>query len=420
MLNTARWTIFSMLALALLALAFTVGYVVAREDETTVVAPTDGGEPPVSPSEVDFSTLDEILGILQRDHVDADEIDVQHMYESAIEGLLEPVKDTGTFYVDSITYQTAIGPDGTFEGIGATVSEQNGEIVIVAPIEGSPAEAAGLKRGDVVIAVDGESTEGWTVDQAVLRIRGPQGTEVTLTIRHPDGMEEDVIIERAEIQVDSVTTVPPEGELKDASGNTVTELGYIHVREFDRPTEGELEEALDEIIDSGAKGVVLDLRNNPGGLLDVVVNVADMFLDEGTILYEVQKDGQEVAYSAREGGVATTIPVVVLMNKYSASGSEVLSAALRDNGRATIVGEKSFGKGTVNVARELSDGGALFVTIARWLTPSRVQIDSVGIEPDILVTPSDEDIDLRRDTQLYRAVEVLEGMVNSASASSSQ
>lgn len=407
MLNAARWTVYSLLGVALLALAFTVGYVVADNDG----APSPSPSPAAEEGQIDFRALNEILDILRRDYIDPDLIDPETMYQGAIDGLLESVKDTGTFYVDPRTYKTTVGPEGTFDGIGATVAEQNGEIVIVAPIEGTPAERAGLQRGDVILEVDGESTKGWTVEQAVVRIRGQRGTIVTLKIRHPDGSEEVVSIERAEIKVQSVSTIPPGGELKNAAGQTVTDIGYIQIREFNRPTEGEVERAIRDLREAGARGIILDLRNNPGGLLETTVNIADMFLDSGAILYEEHKDGTEQVYQAREGGPATDLPVVILINQFSASGSEVLAAALRDNGRATIVGEKSFGKGTVNVPRELSDGGALFVTIARWLTPRRVQIDGVGITPDVQVTPSDEDIDLRRDAQLLRAIDLLEGMV---------
>ncbi|HXF52437.1 MAG TPA: S41 family peptidase [Dehalococcoidia bacterium] len=414
MLNAARWTVYSLLGVALLALAFTVGYVVGGGDEGSPSAPPSSA---TEDGEIDFRALNEILAILRRDYIDPDLIDPETMYQGAINGLLESVKDTGTFYVDPRTYRTTVGPEGTFDGIGATVAEQNGEIVIVAPIEGTPAERAGLQRGDVILEVDGESTKGWTVEEAVLRIRGQRGTVVTLKIRHPDGSEEVVSIERAEIKVQSVSTIPPGGELKNAAGQTVTDIGYIQIREFNRPTEGEVERAIQELRDAGARGIILDLRNNPGGLLETTVNIADMFLDSGAILYEEHKDGTEQVYQAREGGPATDLPVVILINQFSASGSEVLAAALRDNGRATIVGEKSFGKGTVNVPRELSDGGALFVTIARWLTPKRVQIDGVGITPDVQVTPSDEDIDLRRDAQLLRAIDLLEGMVRAGVAS---
>ncbi len=414
MLNAARWAVYSLLGAALLALAFTVGYVVGGGDEGSPSAPAS---PATEDGEIDFRALNEILAILRRDYIDPDLIDPETMYQGAINGLLESVKDTGTFYVDPRTYRTTVGPEGTFDGIGATVAEQNGEIVIVAPIEGTPAERAGLQRGDVILEVDGESTKGWTVEEAVLRIRGQRGTVVTLKIRHPDGSEEVVSIERAEIKVQSVSTIPPGGELKNAAGQTVTDIGYIQIREFNRPTEDEVQRAIQELRDAGARGIILDLRNNPGGLLETTVNIADMFLDSGAILYEEHKDGTEQVYQAREGGPATDVPVVILINQFSASGSEVLAAALRDNGRATIVGEKSFGKGTVNVPRELSDGGALFVTIARWLTPKRVQIDGVGITPDVQVTPSDEDIDLRRDAQLLRAIDLLEGMVRAGVAS---
>jgi carboxyl-terminal processing protease len=255
--------------------------------------------------------------------------------------------------------------------------------------------------------VDGESTQGWTVDQAVLKIRGPSGTPVTLTIRHSDGAEEDVTIVRDEIKVESVSTTPPGGTLEDAGGSDVTDLAYVRIQEFTGRTEEELSPVLRDISDDGYEGLILDLRGNPGGLLDTTVGVADMFLDEGTILVEVSRDGQERSFNARSGGEAVELPLVVLVDQFSASGSEVLAAAIQQNDRGVLLGQQTFGKGTVNIARPLSDGGALFVTIARWLTPERIQIDGVGIHPDVEVALSDEDIDLRRDSQLLRAIDYL-------------
>lgn len=410
MLKAARWTVLSMLAAAVVALAFTVGYVSNEE----------GGKPagaesrPATESEFDYSTLNQIRDILRNDYVDPDRLDDRTLYEAAISGLLEPLSDSGTFYVDPTTYQVSIGPGGTFEGIGATVSQQDGDIVIVAPIKDTPAERAGIRAGDVILAVDGESTEGWSVDKAVLKIRGPRGTEVTLTIRHPDNQVEDITITRAEIRVESVSTVPPGGALEDAEGNPVEDIAYIQIREFTSFTASELEPLLRDAEESGKRGIILDLRGNPGGLLEATVDVADMFLDSGAILYEVDREGEERAFNSRPGSLASDIPLVILTNRFSASGSEVLAAALKDNGRAVLVGEKTFGKGTVNISRHLDDGGALFVTVARWLTPRRIQIDGVGIRPDTEVVLSDEDIDLRRDAQLHRAIEHLRGLGETA------
>ena len=406
MLKAARWTIFSLLAATVIAFAFSAGFILDDSNGGGSPSTSAPAEQPASDS-LDFRILNEIVDILGKDYVDPDRIDEQTLYEAAITGVLDTLSDSGTFYVDPTTYRVSVLPSGTFEGIGATVSEQNGEIVIVAPIRGTPAEAAGIHSGDVIMAVDGESTEGWSVDKAVLKIRGPQGTDVTLTIRHADQVVEDITITRDEIKVESITTVPPGGELEDADGNVVTDIAYVRIREFTGLTESELEPALEEIGGEGFNGLILDLRSNPGGLLNATVNVADMFLDSGTILVEVGRDGEERTFSAREGGGATELPIVVLVDRFSASGAEVLAAALQDNGRAVLVGEQTFGKGTVNIARPLDDGGALFVSIARWLTPDRIQIDGTGVRPDLEVVPTDVDIDLRRDVQVQQAIDYL-------------
>lgn len=413
MLNTARWAVAGLLAVSVLVLAFAIGYVVNGSG--------DGSESPIvnrsesTPSSgdgsanVNFSELNEILALLKDKYVDADRIDSEALYQAAINGMLQTLSDAGVFYVDPITVATSTGVSGSFEGIGATVSSENGQIVIVAPIENTPAQRAGILAGDVVLAVDGESTKGWTTEVAVLRIRGPKGSTVKLRVRHSDGTEEELDIQRDEIEVQSVTMQPPGGVLKDGAGNVIDDLGYISIREFSTPTKDQFDKALAQVIDGGKRGLILDMRNNPGGLLSTTVDIADEFLDSGTILTERDRDGSEKSFSARKGGAGISIPIVILLNRFSASGSEVLSAALRDNDRATIVGEKSFGKGTVNISNSLKDGGQLYVSIARWLTPNGTLIDGVGIRPDVPVTLSDEDIDLRRDVQLFKAIDILRG-----------
>ena len=411
MLKAARWMVVSMLMVVAVVLSFVLGYAFNEGGGEPLEAQTSAAQE----GQFDFSVLNQIHDILTDDYVDPDRLDDETLYESAISGLLAPLGDSGTFYVDPTTYQVSVGPGGTFEGIGATVSQQGSDIVIVAPISDTPAERAGLRSGDVILGVDGESTEGWSVDKAVLKIRGPRGTDVTLTIRHPDGQVEDVTITRDEIRVESVSVVPPGGVLEDAEGNPVTDIAYIRIREFTALTREQLQPLLEEIRRSGKRGLILDLRANPGGLLSTTVDVANMFLDSGIILFEVDKEGEELAFNARPGGEGVDIPLVVLVDRFSASGAEVLAAALKDNGRAALIGEKTFGKGTVNVSRNLDDGGALFVSIARWLTPERIQIDGVGIRPDIEAVLSDEDIDLRRDSQLHRAVEHLRGLSETVS-----
>lgn len=413
MLNAARWAVAGLLATSILTLSFAFGYV-ARGDNASnsavVPIPTTSGDGSGNAvGDTDFKNLNDIYKLLQSKYVDPDLVDRETLYQAAINGLLQSFPDSGTFYVDPNTVKTSVGPSGKFEGIGATVAAQNGQIVIVAPIENTPAERAGLKPGDAILEVDGESTEGWTQEKAVIKIRGPRGSTVTLKIRH-DKEEKTIEIERDEIKVQSVTTQPPGGALKDGSGADITDIAYIHIREFSEPTKDEMQKALKDAVSAGKKGIILDLRNNPGGLLRTTADIADEFLDANqTILMERERDGSEQKFSSHAGGAATQIPVVIIMNRFSASGSEVLAAALHDNNRGTIIGEKSFGKGTVNVSNDLKDGGQLYISIAKWLTPNGVQIDGVGIRPDVEVKLSDEDIDLRRDVQLFKAIDALRG-----------
>jgi carboxyl-terminal processing protease len=414
MLKAARWVVIGLLAVSILVLSFAFGYVTRGDGGSpNVTAPTTASGSPqpadANAANTDFKNLNDIYKLLQSKYVDPTLVDHQTLYQAAITGLLQTFPDSGTFYVDPNTVKTSVGPSGKFDGIGATVASQNGQIVIVAPIEGTPAERAGLKAGDAILEVDGESTQGWTQEKAVLKIRGPRGTVVKLKVRN--GTDERTLdIARDEIKVQSITTQPPGGALKDGTGTTIDDIAYIHIREFDEPTKGEMQTALTDAVSSGKKGVILDLRNNPGGLLRTTADIADEFLDgDQTILTERERDGSEQKFSAHPGGAATQIPVVIIMNRFSASGSEVLAAALHDNNRATIVGEKSFGKGTVNVSNDLKDGGQLYISIAKWLTPNGTQIDGVGIRPDIEVKLSNEDIDLRRDVQLTKAIDVLRG-----------
>ena len=381
--------------------AFMLGRENAADDSSDLISSEPGA--------FDYDVLNEIRSLLDRYYVRPENLDDQSLFEAAVNGMLGILNDTGTFYVTPEDYQTSTTLTGSFEGIGATVSAQGSDIVIVAPIKDTPAERAGLVSGDAIRAVDGEDTTGWTVEKAVLRIRGPRGTDVTLTIEHADGTIEDYTITRDTVQVQSVQPIPPGGVLRNSAGDEVSDIGYVQIQEFSRRTAQEVEDAVQAQLDAGIKGLIIDVRYNGGGLLDTTVSLADLFLDNGIILTERDADGRETDFVAKDGQLAPGLPIVVLQNRFSASASEVLAAALRENDRATIVGETSFGKGTVNSPRELSDGGALYVTIAEWLTPSGTLINTVGIFPDIEVIPTDDEIDQRLDPQLIQAVEVLQG-----------
>jgi len=231
-----------------------------------------------------------------------------------------------------------------------------------------------------------------------------------LSIRHSNGKEEDITITRATIDIPTVFT----REIEDDSGNVISDIAYVELEQITERTVPDLAPVLEDILDKGYRGLILDLRRNPGGSLNATVDVADLFLESGVVLIQVDKDGNETVFEADAGDVAESLPLVVLVGRGSASGAEVIASALRDNQRAVLIGETTFGKGAVNHLRELSDGGALYVTIARWLTPSGEQIEGIGLAPDIEVVPTEEDIEERRDVQLFRAVEYLREAVQAS------
>jgi carboxyl-terminal processing protease len=403
MWKTVKWGA-ALLAVALsIFLAGTVGHKIGEDSgdgATLVVDDGNGGNRPASGS---YATLSEIEEILGEDFVNPDAINSDALLDGAIQGQIESLGDPHTVYISP--EDLLLGVDiiqGTFEGIGAQVDQDpvSGEIVIVAPFRGSPAEKAGVRSGDIILAVDGESTEGWSVADAVKRIRGEGGTPVTLTVEHGDGEVEDVAITRDTIEI---PTVYP-AEVRDENGEVVQDLAYIELQQFTNETVADLSTELTRIVDEGYRGLILDLRRNPGGGLDATVEVADMFLDGGIVLTQVDRDQSRREFKATGGGEAVDLPVVILVSRGSASGSEVLAGALRDHGRAKLVGEQTFGKGSVNHLRNLSNGGALYVTIARWLTPNGELIEGVGLSPDVAITLTEEDIEANRDTQLYAAI----------------
>ena len=411
MWKAVKWGILALAVALVIVLSGVVGHTLGErgggQDGAVQV-----GTQPVSTSQ-DFGVLDEIYRILQSDFVDPGIVDPELLKLGAINGILRALSDPHTIYIDPVSY--ALGIDiisGTFQGIGAQVEQDpiTNSIVIVTPFRDSPAENAGVRAGDIIRAVDGESTEGWTVTQAVQRIRGREGTPVTLRVQHRDGEVEDITIVRATIVIPTVFTNvgdEPDLELSDIDGSPVTDIAYIEIQQITEQTVRDMALVLDRVQEDGFKALILDMRRNPGGSLSATVDVADMFLDSGLILTEVDRDGRETVFEARPGGEALDIDMVVLVGPGSASGAEVIAAALRDQQRAILIGETTFGKGAVNQLRELSDGGALYVTTARWLTPSGEQIEGVGLVPNIEVVFSEEDIDLRLDVQLFAAIDYL-------------
>lgn len=405
MWKAAKWGAVS-LALALaIVLSGVVGHTIGRDNGPSVVnvGPADNGSQTGGQG---YGILDEIQSILKQDFVSPDKVDPKVLRKGAIDGLIKALGDAHTVYIPPEEYQLGVDIiSGTFEGIGAQVDldPASKEIVIVAPFRNSPAEKAGVQPGDVLVSVDGQSTKGWAVADAVKKIRGPQGTTVQLTVRHKNGDTADLTIKRDTITIPTVFT----RDIQDKSGNAVKDLAYIELQQFTEKTVDDLRTTLTQIVNSGAKGIILDLRRNPGGSLDATVSVADMFLDGGKVLTQVDRDGKETVYNAKPGGEAVNLPVAILVGPGSASGSEVLSGALRDHGRAKLIGQTTFGKGSVNHLRELSDGGALYVTIARWLTPNGEQIEGVGLQPDVKVDPSQDELASGEGPQLFAAIDYL-------------
>jgi len=381
-----------------------VGYAVG---DTGASNGTNSRPPQQQSGSEGYRILDEIEAILEEDFVNPEAVNPDVLHRGAIDGLIEALADPHTVYISPEDF--ALGVDiisGAFEGIGAQVDQDpvTGEIVIVAPFRSSPAEAAGILPGDVLVSVNGESTEGWSVADAVKKIRGPQGTDVTLVVRHSDQAEEEVTIERATIEIPTVFA----DEVRGQDGNPVENLAYLEIQQFTEQTAGDLNGELARIVDADYDGLILDLRRNPGGGLGATVDVADMFLDDGVIITQVDREGRETVYEAKAGTEAGDLPIVVLVGPGSASGSEVLAAALRDHERATLIGEKTFGKGSVNHIRNLSNGGALYVTIARWRTPNGELIEGVGLEPDVTVALTPEDVEADRDPQIFAAIDFLQ------------
>lgn len=409
MSSAARNAVIGLTAVLIAALLVATGFlvrIVTEPSETPAASSVAGAAPDGA---FDGDLIEEIARVLADEYVDAPRADLELLHDGAILGVFEALDDPHSTYIDPDTF--AISRDdfeGAFQGIGATVSRQENYVVIVGTLPDTPAERAGLQPGDMLLAIDGEDAEGWTVERAVISIRGPRGTTVELRIRRIDGSEETFSIMRDDIPVASVGTVPPGGVLLDESGEIVEDIAYIRLRQFSRTTPDELRAELEAAEARGVIGIIIDVRSNPGGLLSETVQIADMFLDEGVVVRQVERSGTERVASASPGTV-TDLPVVIVQDEFSASGSELLAAALQELGRATVVGTQSFGKGTVNHAVELSNGGAVYVSIARWLTPDGNQIEGRGVTPDVPVQLTLEDIEGQRDVSIYRAINVLRG-----------
>jgi carboxyl-terminal processing protease len=398
-----------MVVLAVLVVlgAFSAGFA-ARAIQTPtevnpVTAPSDSQSPQVIFSDEDippeFEVFWEAWTFIEQEFYGQVPVDQDRVY-GAIRGMVNTYNDENTAFIEpgrAAIFREDVS--GSFEGIGAAVRmDELGRLIIAEPFAGRPAAEAGLVRGDVVLAVDGTTLQGLSLYEAISLIRGPAGTTVELSISR-DGVDEpfEVSVIRARIEIEVVES--------DRLGD---DIGYIRLTEFSRGSTGKMVEAIKELREQGElKGLILDLRDNPGGLLDESIFVSSQFVTEGVITIERLKGGEEQKFEAQPGGAAPDLPLVVLVNRGSASASEIVAGAIQENGRGTVLGEQTFGKGTVQIPHTLSDGSELRVTIAEWLTPSGKQISGEGIVPDVYVERTQEDFVEGQDPQLERAVEYL-------------
>lgn len=362
-----------------------------------------------------FSLFWEAWNVVTHNYVNKSALDVQKMTYGAIQGMINSLGDTGhsRFLNPGGFRQEQNAIRGQFIGIGAELGLRNGQPIILSPLEGSPAEQAGLKSGDAVLRVNGEDVSRMTLQDIIIRVRGDAGTSVTLTIQHQGAdRPEDVTITRQRIRSRSVTyDILPDSNVAD-----------VRLSQFNSGASSDLKGVLKTVLDAHVSGIVLDLRDNPGGILDQAVDVASQFLSEGTVVVVRDSEGKERRIQAKAGGVATDVPLTVLINNGTASAAEIVAGALEQNHRATLVGQTTFGTGTVLSTFRLKDGSAILLGTSEWLTPEGQTIKGKGVQPDMpvrlnaqsdILTPSrvkqlaPDQLQSSTDAQLLSAVKYL-------------
>ena len=391
-----RWPVIKIFgALAAVLIVFGGGYAAGKGDVHLW-----GGKGVVSsqtPSSLDYSSVDAVYTILKNDY--DGNLNSTKLIDGAKAGLVAATGDPYTEYFDPTAAKDFNNQlAGSITGIGAELgTDDQNDIVIVSPLSGYPAEKAGLKPKDNIVAVDNQSTQGMSVDAVVSKIRGKEGTKVTLTVVRGSQKPFELTITRQKITIPSVK-YQEDGD-----------IGYLKISQFSNDTVGLAKKAAQEFKDKHVKGVVLDLRGDPGGYLNAAVSVSSLWLDKGKTEVQERRGGQVVSTETANGGnILAGLPTIVLIDGGSASASEITAGALHDNDITQLVGAKSFGKGSVQQVENLPDGSELKVTIARWYTPDGKNIDKQGIKPDIPVSISDQDAAAGKDTQKDKAYSLLQ------------
>lgn len=398
-MNTKREyrVILVIVAIVLLAGTCSAGFIIGRV--TTRASSATNANSPVDEANVAelFIPFWEAWQIVNDQYLEQP-VDQEKMMQGAINGMLESLGDQHTSYMDPTQYGDATATLEGYDGIGAYVNTDGEILTIIEPIKGSPAEAADLRPGDEILAINGEDMTNILPEVARLKVLGPAGTTVILTIRR-EGVAEpfDVEITRAHIVIPSV-----EYEILDG------QIAYLRLLTFGETSADDIHAALEELLAQNPRGLIFDLRNNSGGYLQSAVDISSEFIAEGPVAFEEYGEGTRITYDSTGDGIATEIPMIVLVNEWSASASELVAGALQDVGRAELVGTTTYGKGTVQTWIPLSnDQGAVRVTIARWLTPNGSNVHEIGLIPDYEVAYTEEDMLAELDPQLDRAVEIL-------------
>lgn len=412
MLLSARRFITIWLAVAIAAGGFVVGYVVGvrrqptadrRQPQATSGARVVGRDasPPTDAQELDFQLFWDVWSLISRDYLRQPVVEPRLLY-GALEGLVESVGDPYSAFFDPQSARI-LQQDlaGELEGIGAEIGIKDRQLTVIAALPNTPAYVAGLTAGDAILAIDGSATTDVTLEDAVARIRGSKGTTVTLLIQPKGESPREIAIVRAVIRVEGVA-VRPERTLKGRS------VAVISVAHFNSDVVARFDEAVRNVLAAGDAGLIMDLRNDPGGFLEAAIDIAGAWAERRVVVRERTNDGRIVEH--RTSGLARlqTLPTVVLVNRGTASAAEIVAGALQDYRFATVVGEQTFGKGTVQHLTSLRDGSAVKLTIAEWLTPSGRSIEGGGITPDIIVELTKEDRVAGRDPQMQRALQVLD------------
>lgn len=358
------------------------------------------------PGQVNFDIFWEAWRKVDRSFYDEDKLVSEDMVHGAISGMVRSLNDPySSFMSREETEDFKAEMEGSFEGIGAELGIRENVLTVIAPIEGMPAQKAGLRAGDKIIKINNSSTSELDIDEAVRMIRGEKGTEVILTVFRDESEDRktlDIKIIRDRIEIKSVTYSRKDGD-----------IGYVRIKKFAEDTTKEFNKVVSMMIADNVKGVVLDVRNNPGGFLNVSVEIASKFVSKKEpVVWEESRNGVRRSYEAMGGDSLSSMPVVVLVNEGSASASEIVAGALKDLKNHKIIGKKTFGKGSVQQMERLADGSSLRITIAKWLTPSGKSINEVGINPDIEVEMTIEDYENEKDPQLDRAMEEIKKIIN--------